>query len=640
MRKFRELFMLLTKRDEPVGVDPLTFATLPAAVFGAYRLRFMPRDSIANLAAPVDRVLRKALSGGRTEGLVFYFQGLLRYFDFNSLYPTVMVKYPYPRGHPLYFGTRATWPADCTVLEGSAELADLDQYLRDGTIAILKVDVTCPKTLRYPVLGEHLSRSGEPAKFMFTLDDKRDYWTGSVSLRRAISKGYKVTAVHAVAWWPEDRVAPAAVSRDGKVNANSLWGSWFREFMPLKDAKSGYPKECKTDEQKEAYRRAYAEWWLNQYATLDAAEIETNPALKLVAKLLLNTLWGKVTQNPDQQQTSVFNGDQVSAFHDLVFSGDWVVRRVLPMTSRGEDGCRAMEVVHERPRGFVHDNRDCGRTATPHAVHIGVLVTEYARDELYQAMELAGEHAVKYYDTDGLIVEDSAVERLRPLIGPFLGQMKDELGGDRITEWACGAPKVYAYATQGGKTKGVAKGFRRAAMRVAFMQQFTKASCIAHGLGLRPPPPHVVRFNRIARDRVSHSVFTESTFRKFRFVQSKVHVFADGTSLPFGHAGIAFREFQIRQDKDKWLAELHETQTKLAAMEETVRDRADAKKEQDAEDERDDRVFESLAARVAEAAARLRRGERLEQLALDVRDDSIEDEQEAEHEWMSLCRDE
>lgn len=107
MRVFRNEFLALGK------VDPLTFVTLPSACLAAYRKSFMPLDHIANLTPVINRILRQAVMGGRTETRQFYWaKGMYdfksseqaKYVDVNSLYPSVMVKYPFPKGHPRYFG--------------------------------------------------------------------------------------------------------------------------------------------------------------------------------------------------------------------------------------------------------------------------------------------------------------------------------------------------------------------------------------------------------------------------------------------------------------------------------------------------------------------------------------------------------
>jgi hypothetical protein len=645
MRSFRTLFMKLTEDEKGVGVDPLHFATLPGAVFGAYRLRFMPKDSIANLAVPVDRVLRRALYGGRTDALVFHHDWagddskLLKYYDFNSLYPTVMIKYPYPRGHPRYYGDSKTWPESCVRLEGPAELKDLGEYLKDGTMAILQVDLLCPKTLVHPALGEKTRRPGDPSKkLIFSLDDKLQYWTNSVELRAALGVGYKVTAVHAVAHWPAEQVAPP-------TGPGSLWASWFRKFMPLKDSKGGYPKICLTAEEKAAFRAAYKAWPLNQGVELSDEDFENNPGLKLVAKLFCNTLWGKCTQRTDLLQTKVFTASNLNEYFSLIFSDEYEIHRVVPI-KRADDGL-CMEVVYGRPESWfdgaadVDLHSDCARESTPHAVHIGVFVTAYARMELWRAMckTMPAPHAVKYVDTDSLVVEAGAADNLATLVGPFLGQLKDELDGDVIEKWACAAPKVYCYVTRKGKTKSASKGFRRNALRVILQQKFVRASVLAHGLGKPPPVPQLIACRRIARDRSKQEVRSAQMVRQFRLVASKVHLFADGTSLPFGHASIASRAAWFNEEKSLWESKLREAERELSLLPEARAAEPRRQRLQKAEETKRQKQRDRDEARLLkERDAWLRQQER-------ERDDSFfdsnldESEEGQRNEWMNFSDD-
>jgi hypothetical protein len=192
-----------------------------------------------------------------------------------------------------------------------------------GKLAILCVDVKCPKSLFHPVLGAH-EETESGRKFVFNLVDKQRYWTNSAELKHAIKRGYEVTAVHAVAHWRVENVSPA-VTEECEENGRSLFGSYIKTFMALKDQASGWPKEVKTDEQKAKYLADYAAHPLNNGQRLDPDKIEPNPGRKAVAKLCLNNLWGKLTQRDNMVQTRLFNGQQVAQFHELVFSDHYEV---------------------------------------------------------------------------------------------------------------------------------------------------------------------------------------------------------------------------------------------------------------------------------------------------------------------------
>ena len=60
-------------------------------------------------------------------------------------------------------------------------------------------------------------------------------------------------------------------------------------YLKRKQEASGYPKHCVTDEQKQQYIDEYYE---HEGIRLDPNNIEYNPGLRFLAKLMLNSLWG------------------------------------------------------------------------------------------------------------------------------------------------------------------------------------------------------------------------------------------------------------------------------------------------------------------------------------------------------------
>ena len=102
----------------------------------------------------------------------------------------------------------------------------------------------------------------------------------------------------------------------------------------------------------------------------------------------------------------------------------------------------------------VHDNVVKG---TKTNIFVAAFTTCHARLKLYESLDALQEQ-VLYYDTD------SVVYTWRPgqpsiAIGDFLGDMKDELDGDNITEFVSGGAKNYGYKTSAGKIVCKVRGF-------------------------------------------------------------------------------------------------------------------------------------------------------------------------------------
>jgi len=70
-----------------------------------------------------------------------------------------------------------------------------------------------------------------------------------------------------------------------------LFAGYVNCFLKLKVEASGWPEHVKTDEEKAKYIKDYKE---KEGIDLDPENIEKNEALRSIAKLMLNSFWGKV----------------------------------------------------------------------------------------------------------------------------------------------------------------------------------------------------------------------------------------------------------------------------------------------------------------------------------------------------------
>jgi hypothetical protein len=68
-----------------------------------------------------------------------------------------------------------------------------------------------------------------------------------------------------------------------------LFNGYVNTFLKIKIEASGYPTGVSTDDEKNAY---IEEIWVNEGIRLDKDEIKLNPALRTLAKLFLNSLYG------------------------------------------------------------------------------------------------------------------------------------------------------------------------------------------------------------------------------------------------------------------------------------------------------------------------------------------------------------
>ena len=189
-----------------------------------------------------------------------------------------------------------------------------------------------------------------------------------------------------------------------------------------------------------------SEFYTSDGILLDRTNIAKNSAKRGLAKLCLNSFWGKLTEANNRPQSQLITDPQELyrllstpgiEVTNLLFASDdvvWVSWRY-----------RDEELADTLP----HTNEG-----------IGAYVTTGARLRLYSFLERVGTRAL-YCDTDSVIYVASTAEPPSIECGDRLGDMTNELGSrEYIDEFVSGGPKNYAYKVMkaDGSTKTVCKG--------------------------------------------------------------------------------------------------------------------------------------------------------------------------------------
>ncbi|XP_032686577.1 uncharacterized protein LOC116851356 [Odontomachus brunneus] len=201
----------------------------------------------------------------------------------------------------------------------------------DAVEGLIRCRVLAPRDLFHPILPYRVN-----GKLLFALcrsccktfsqtacthDDPVDRefegaWV-SCELRKAIEKSYRVTSVSEIWSYKITRYDPV-----------TRWGGLFAEyincFLQLKQEASGWPNECANDEGgKERYLREYEKI---EGIVLNRSNISPNPGLRSVAKLCLNSFWGKFGQ---QSSTEIVRTWE--SFTALLTSSEHEITDVLPV---------------------------------------------------------------------------------------------------------------------------------------------------------------------------------------------------------------------------------------------------------------------------------------------------------------------
>ena len=455
---------------------------------------------------------KDALFGGRTGLSCCYYKTTqderIDYIDYTSLYPWVNKYGTYPLGHP-------------TIIK-NPESQDISEYF-----GVAKVNVLAPEKLFHPILPMKLE-----SKCMFTLcaactqeqlqqpwhqrtnlckhTDKERMLKGTwctEELKIAVEKGYQILKIHEVWHWPE------------KQRKTGLFAPYVNKFLKAKQEASGWPSDVVTEEQKAQY---IADYENHEGISLDPEKIKVNPGRKAVAKVMLNSFWGKFGEADNKPSTTtlqketdwekIVNDDTILVKNVNVYSED-----VLEVSTVKKDGACAPNVKGN--------------------IFIALFTTALARLKLYEALDEIKER-VLYYDTDSVIYKSQDHEKRLPL-GKFLGQFTDETGGDVINVFGSAGPKSYSYKTNGGKSECKSKGLKNTH---AVREVLNCDSMLSHiQLELKDPQEsrrqkRTTIFNHFVRNSKVKSIYLIDLEKFFRVNWDKrVVERGTGVTFPYGY---------------------------------------------------------------------------------------------------------
>ena len=353
---------------------------------------------------------RDSFHGGRTNAtkLPYKFKEneCGRYVDFCSLYPTVQCYQKYPIAHP-------------------TKIHDPEKYCKSW-YGLIKCKVIPPRKLYHPVLPQWI-KVDSYVKLVFTLcktcaetrnqnkckhtDTQRSFigtWTTD-EVRKALEKGYKILRIYEV------------------------W-HYIRRFMKIKLESSSY--NFKTKEEEDSFKAR-----IKDSLDIDVEKFEFNAGLRSIAKLCLNSLWGKFGQRNNMSQTKYVT--DVSEFYEILLDDkldnknfQLINDDMVQMTSNFKDQ-------------FVDNSNNTN-------IYIACFTTSRAKLMLYDKLDYLHEK-VLYFDTDSIIYADDNTKKIKT--GDMLGDMTDETSGKGISSFVSPGPKSYSFKYGDDEQKSAIKGF-------------------------------------------------------------------------------------------------------------------------------------------------------------------------------------
>ncbi|KAL3093884.1 hypothetical protein niasHS_004724 [Heterodera schachtii] len=357
-----------------------------------------------------------ALRGGRTEPFKLHH---VCADDEEILCIDIKVN-PFPVGNPRVLTREVLLQPPTTPLPWTCSSNNMFRGL-------LLVRVLAPRLIRVPLLG-YRTKDG---RFTFPLcawcadrrqqrpcqhgDDKRSWVCAytHVELNKALQLGYNVVDLFEV-WnydeWDDD-----------------LFSKYVNTFVGLKVQATGWPEGCETDEE----RKEFVDNFMHtEGIQLDSTKMTPNPGLRLIAKTLANSLWGKMAQRVGFTQIKYTRTP--AEFHQLLEDPTF-------------DKLDFVHVSEHMDRVVVRKRPEFAKAPVTNCLPVAIYVTSYARLHLYSYMEkvIALEGAeLLYCDTDSIYYVNKMGGQCVPE-GEALGQMKREHIDRRIVEFVAGGPKNY-----------------------------------------------------------------------------------------------------------------------------------------------------------------------------------------------------
>ena len=440
---------------------------------------------------------REAFCGGRTNAIKLYHHitpgQKIHYIDVTSLYPWVNKKSVYPKGHPTIYSQPGH--------------TDIHQYF-----GLIQCKILPPRELYHPVLPYRhddkllfplCARCVEEEMVKPLLDrsyhcphpDEQRALTSTwctPELNKAVELGYQVQYIYE-AWHFEE-------------TCEGLFEDYVNTWLKIKQEASGWPKDDMTEEQKQRYIHNYLE---HEGIQLEYDKIKHNPGLRTLAKLMLNSMWGKFGQRLNKTQIQAFHDPQ--AFHRFLDTDSLDVRHV--------------SVINDDMVEVHYQNQKEDIRVSPNLnIFVACFTTCHARLKLYATLQALGER-VLYFDTDSIIYLEETPTQFQPVLGSYLGNFTSELKDEEyIEEFVSGGPKNYGYTTNHQKVECKVRGFRlnsegHTQLNYEVMRQNVLDE-IQNPL-LKPRELQVVNTNQIVRNPNTYELFTFPQHKWYKLVYDK-----------------------------------------------------------------------------------------------------------------------
>ena len=382
---------------------------------------------VNDLDVPPRMKIRDCFYGGRTDVFTMYHECTgneeIHYADVCSLYPYINKHSRMPVGHPeiitrnfdlslkSYFGI-----AHCRVLPPKREYCPVLPVRMGGKL-------TFPLCRACATVENNDDCTHNDSERLIT-----GCWC-TPELMAAIKQGYRIDKIYEVYHYPE------SAQYDQKAKTGGLFAEQVDTFIKIKTEASGWPDWVSTATDRDCYIQQFED---KVGVALERDKISKNPALRSIAKICLNSFWGKLGQRSNMAQVKFLRST-----HELQ-----------KLQNNSQRVMKRFHVVNEDVLAVEYQNKESFEKESFITNEVlAAFTTCWARLELLRHINSVGER-ILYCDTDSIIfvtrkLSDSSGNEcfdIYPKLGDSLGELTNELPhGVHITRFASTAPKSYAY---------------------------------------------------------------------------------------------------------------------------------------------------------------------------------------------------
>ena len=446
--------------------------------------------------------IRDGLYGGRTSPAMLFKDcsngGKIYYVDFVSLYPSIQFENFFPVGdHSI-------------MIDNDDILKFIEQEMskEDRKCGFIKCDVLPPRNLFFPVLPSKIDD-----KLLFVLcyecgkskdhkkrcehSEKERMLHGTWCLHEmyeAIHQGYVI------------KMSSELIYYEKKMK---IFEKFISKFFVLKTQYSGV--ENGTYVEKEQLSRDLLRIF-GIYVKPSDIPSNRNEAMRYVMKLILNSLWGKLCQNPHKSSIHfVENAEELASYiYDEKYENVY------------------FDVMDSHTARVICSlKEDCDHNVGKICVSVGSYITCYSRLRLLKELMKLPPKSVLYYDTDSIIYYFEFSDELIDM-DDKLGEMRSELKHDEhITSFVSTGPKSYSYITNKNKEVIHVKGFKmiksKSSIDADMLYEIVENNDIIHKIE-----------NQKFKTNKKLHILKTNELKLFKFTFDKRQILPDLSTVPWG----------------------------------------------------------------------------------------------------------